>query len=228
MSSEDSKDSGQPEAMHREAPGPGRFRAAIAAIDALNAEDPTTEAAKGEAVPAALIYGRRMSGWLLRLAPDASEALRLAARAQHIGRWKSPRGGYPSGRKGYLQWRGDLARFHADTAAAILAEAGYEAAIIERVGALLQKKRLKRDAEVQTLEDAACLVFLEHQFTEFSRQHEDEKIVDIVAKTLAKMSARGRAEAAKLTPALPADRRALVERAMAEFSETGPADETDG
>ena len=110
----------------------------------------------------------------------------------------------------------------------ILAEAGYEAAIIERVGALLQKKRLKRDPEVQTLEDAACLVFLEHQFTEFSRNHEDEKIVDIVAKTLAKMSPRGRAEAAKLTPALPADRRALIERAMAGRSETGPADETDG
>lgn len=204
--------------MSPASPAPNRFRAAIAAIDALNAEDPTVEAAKGGAAPAALIYGRRMSGWLLRLAPDASEALRLAARAQHIGRWKSPRGGYPSGREGYLQWRGDLARFHADTAADILAEAGYDAALIERVGALLQKKRLKRDAEVQTLEDAACLVFLEHEFTEFSRKHEDEKVVDIVAKTLAKMSARGRAEAVKLMPALAADRRVLVERAMAGFS----------
>ena len=83
---------------------------------------------------------------------------------------------------------------------------------------MLQKKRLKRDAEVQTLEDAACLVFLEHEFTEFSRKHEDEKVIDIVAKTLAKMSARGRAEAVKLMPALAADRRVLVERAMAGFS----------
>ena len=199
-------------------PGKDRFRAAIAAIDALNAEDPSREATKGGAAPAALLYGRRMSGWLLRLAPDASEALRLAARAQHIGRWKSPRGAYPSGREGYLQWRDDLARFHADTAAAILAEAGYESSEIARVGALLQKKRLKRDAEVQTLEDAACLVFLKHGFTDFSRKHEDEKVVDIVLKTLAKMSVRGRAEAAKLTPALPADRRVLVERAMARFS----------
>ena len=205
--------------MNPGAPDPGTdwFRAAIAAMDALNAEDPTREAAEGGATAAALLYDRRMSGWLLRLAPDASEALRLAARAQHIGRWKSPRGAYPGGREGYLQWRGDLARFHADTAAAILAEAGYESAIIERVGALLQKKRLKRDAEVQTLEDAACLVFLEHEFTEFSRKHEDEKVVDIVAKTLAKMSDRGRAEAVKLAPALPADRRALVARAMAGF-----------
>jgi hypothetical protein len=207
--------------MNPVAPDPGtdRFRAAIAAIDALNAEDPTHEIVPGhEAAPAALLYGRRMSGWLLRLAPDASEALRLAARAQHIGRWKSPRGAYPVGREGYLKWRGDLVRFHADTAAAILAEAGYESAVIERVEALLQKKRLKRDAEAQTLEDAACLVFLEHEFTEFSRKHGDEKVVDIVAKTLAKMSDRGRAEAAILTPALPADRRVLVERAMAEIS----------
>jgi hypothetical protein len=199
-------------------PGTDRFRAAIAAMDALNAEDPTLETHEGGDLPAALLYGQRMSAWLLRLAPDASEALRLAARAQHIGRWKSPRSAYPVGREGYLKWRGDLARFHADTAAAILAEAGYEGAIIERVGALLQKKQLKRDAEAQTLEDAACLVFLEHEFTEFSRKHEDDKVVDIVAKTLAKMSDRGRAEAAKLMPALPADRRALVARAMAGFS----------
>ena len=198
-------------------PGTGRFRAAIAAMDALNAQDPSGEAAEGGADPPALRYGRRMSGWLLRLAPDASEALRLAARAQHIGRWKIARGSYPSGREGYLKWRADLARFHADTAAAILAEAGYESDLIERVGAILQKKRLKRDAEVQTLEDVACLVFLEHEFAEFSRKHEDEKVVDIVAKTLAKMSDRGRAEAAILTPALPADRRVLVERAKAEI-----------
>lgn len=159
-----------------------------------------------------------MSGWLLRLAPDASEALRLAARAQHIGRWKIPRDSYPEGRNGYLKWRADLARFHADTTGAILAEAGYESALIERVAALLQKRGLKRDAEVQALEDAACLVFLEHEFTGFSRKHEDEKVVDIIVKTLAKMSGRGRAEAAKLLPALPADRRALVERAMTQFS----------
>ena len=152
MSSEDSKDSGQPEAMHREAPGPGRFRAAIAAIDALNAEDPTTEAAKGEAVPAALIYGRRMSGWLLRLAPDASEALRLAARAQHIGRWKSPRGGYPSGREGYLQWRGDLARFHADTAADILAEAD-RLGLIESFRVAVEEAATISEVELLTLFD---------------------------------------------------------------------------
>lgn len=191
-----------------------RFRAAIAAIDAVNSEDPTKEESGKGAAPAALLYGRRMSGWLLRLAPDASEALRLAARAQHIGRFRIPRSDYPEGRDGYLRWRSDLAAYHAETAGRLLAEAGYDEDTIARVGDILQKKRLKRDAEVQALEDAACLVFLEHQFTEFSRQHPDAKVIDIVAKTLVKMSDAGRAEAAKLVRALPADRRALVERAM--------------
>ena len=192
-----------------------RFRVAIAAMDACNAEDPTMETVEGVAVPAALVYGRRMTGWLVRLAPDASEALRLAVRAQHIGRWKNPRGDYPEGRAGYLRWRADLAGFHADTTAAILAEAGYETDLIARVGDLLRKKGLKRDAEVQTLEDAACLVFLEHQFTDFSRKHAEEKIIDIVEKTLAKMSARGRQEAEKLVAKLPPDRQRLIEHAMA-------------
>lgn len=198
--------------------GPGaereRFRAAIAAIDAVNAEDPSREDAGRGPEPAALLYGRRMTGWLLRLAPDASEALRLAARAQHIGRFRIPRADYPEGRDGYLRWRRALAAYHAETAGRLLAGAGYDEGTIARVGDILQKKGLKRDAEVQALEDAACLVFLEHQFSEFSRRHADEKVVGIVAKTLVKMSREGRAEAVKLARTLPADRRELVERAM--------------
>ncbi len=191
-----------------------RFRAAIAAMDAYNAKDPTTEMVGGASVAAALLYGRRMTGWLLRLAPDASEPLRLATRAQHIGRWKIARGDYPEGRTGYLQWRSDLAKFHAEVTAEILVEAGYDAESIARVGDLVQKKSIKRDEEAQVVEDAACLVFLEHQFSDFSRQHEDEKIIDIIEKTLAKMSARGREEAEKLVIHLPPDRRRLIERAM--------------
>lgn len=202
--------------------GPGaereRFRAAIAAIDAVNAEDPTREPSGRGAEPSALLYGRRMSAWLLRLAPDASEALRLAARAQHIGRFRIPRADYPEGRDGYLRWRRDLAAYHAENAGRILTEAGYDEGTVARVADILQKKRLKRDPEVQALEDAACLVFLEHQFTEFSRRHPDEKVVDIVVKTLAKMSPAGRAEAARLVAALPTDRRALVERAMKDLT----------
>lgn len=196
------------------APGADRFRAAIAAIDALNAEDPSREREGRDEAPAALLYGRRMSAWLLRLAPAAPETLRLAARAQHIARWKISRGDYPQGRAGYLHWRRDLGRFHAETTGAILQQAGYAAEEIARVGDLLQKKGLKRDPDAQTLEDAACLVFLEHEFADFSRRHDDEKIIDILRKTLLKMSERGRAEAVTLAAALPADRRALVERAM--------------
>jgi hypothetical protein len=198
------------------APPADRFSAAIAAIDAQNAEDPTQASDGAGEAPAALLYGRRMSGWLLRLAPAACEALRLAARAQHVARWKIPRRSYAEGRAGYLQWRRDLGRFHAETAAAILEKAGYGPDEVARVADLLEKKSLKRDPDAQTLEDAACLVFLEHQFTDFSRRHEDDKVVEILRKTLAKMSDRGRAEAAALVESLPADRRAVVARAMAD------------
>jgi hypothetical protein len=192
-----------------------KFRAAIAAMDAYNADDPTTETVDGEEIAAAFLYGRRMTGWLLRLAPDASEALRLAARAQHIGRWKIPRADYAQGRSGYLQWRRDLGKFHAEVAAQILADLGYDDDVIARVGDLVQKKALKRDGEAQIVEDAACLVFLEHQFSDFSAKHEDEKIIDIVEKTLAKMSDHGRAEAGKLVALLPPDRQSLINTAMA-------------
>lgn len=202
--------------------GPGggrageRFRRAIAAIDALNAEDSTLEGTGAEAVPAALAYGRRMTAWLMRLCPEASEPLRLAVRAQHIARWKIPRADYPAGRAGYLRWRGDLAEFHAATAGRILADAGYAEDTIARVGHLLRKHGLKRDAEVQALEDAACLTFLESQFDAFSRRHPDAKVIDIVRKTLAKMSDAGRAHALQLAQGLPADRRALIEAAVAD------------
>ena len=193
----------------------GRFAAAIAAIDSLNAGDPTSEIAGGKPVPAALLYGQRMSGWLLRLAPQASEPLRLAARAQHIARWRIPRSDYPEGRGGYLNWRQDLGQFHAETAGEILAEAGYGPEAIGRVADLLQKKGLKRDTDVQMLEDAACLVFLEHHFAAFARKHDDGKVVDIVRKTLRKMSDKGREQAMAVAAGLPSGCRALVERAVA-------------
>jgi hypothetical protein len=194
--------------------GDDRFRAAIAAIDAVNAEDPSTEPDGALTAPSALLYGRRMSAWLLRLAPDASEELRLAARAQHIGRWKMPRATYPEGRDGYLAWRVALAQFHAATAGQILADLGYGPDSIARVGGLLQKKQLKRDGDVQTLEDAACLVFLETQFPAFAAKHPDEKVIDILQKTAAKMSAQGLAEATRLAEHLPAESRALIARAL--------------
>lgn len=181
-----------------------RLEAALARFDAVNAEDPRQDA--GE--PAELVYARRMTGWLERLAPGAPEELRLAVRAQHIGRWRLPRDRFPEGRAGYKRWRSACARMHADTAAAILGELGYPAPAIDRVRDLLTKKGLGRDPEVQVLEDVACLVFLEHGLADFARKHARDKLIDIVRKTWAKMSPQGRAAAAALE--LPPDLAALL------------------
>jgi len=190
-----------------------RLDAAIAAIDAANAEDPNAETVGGKRVPKELAYARRMTAWLDRLAPDASEALRLAIRAQHIRRWTVPRDGYPMDRQGYHRWRTALARFHAETAGALLAKAGYDAVMIERVGSLIRKERLKSDPEAQTLEDVACLVFLENYLGDFAGKHDEAKVVDILRKTWRKMSPRGQA-AARALDLDPAGRRVL-DRALA-------------
>jgi hypothetical protein len=182
---------------------PHRFARALARIDAANAEDPLGKE---------LLYSQRMSAWLDRIEPDASEALRLAARAQHIRRWTIPRSDYPMDRIGYLKWRTTLYRFHADEAAAILREVGYDEPAVARVGSLIRKERIKQDAEAQTLEDVICLVFLENYFAEFAAQHDGEKVVGILRKTWRKMSERGRGVA--LTLAMPPEARRLVERAV--------------
>ena len=200
-----------PETSDPGTPGAARFQAAVARFDAANAEDPNREEAGGAEQPRELLYARRMTETLQRIAPDASEAVRLAARCQHIRRWTVPRDTYPEGRDGYRRWRTDLARFHADTAAAILRDAGYGADTAARVGALLRKERLKSDPEVQLLEDVACLVFLQHYLPAFARQHDAEKLAGILRKTWRKMSARGQAEALKLH--LEPNLRELVARA---------------
>ncbi len=172
-----------------------RLETAYARIDAANAEDPARVAVDGEAKPAELVYGERMTATLARLHPEASEVLRLAVRAQHLRRWTVPRASYPMDRTGYLRWRNDLKRKHAEWAGAILAECGYAPAEIERVGALIRKESLKRDAEAQAVEDVAALVFLEHYLDDFAEQHDDSKLAGILVKTLAKMSDKGREEA---------------------------------
>lgn len=188
---------------------PERFNAAIARFDAANAEDPNTEVVEGHASPKELLYAQRMTAWLERLAPDASEALCLAARCQHIRRWTMPRRDYPMTRQGYLRWRTMLAHFHAATAGTILREVGYDDAMIHRVQALLRKERLRRDPEVQCLEDVICLVFLESYFADFARQHEPAKVLDIVQKTWQKMSPRGQ-EVARTLPLSPEARQLLT------------------
>jgi uncharacterized protein DUF4202 len=191
---------------------PERFNTAIARFDAANAEDPSTEVFQGVVYPKELLYAQRMTAWLDKIAPDASEALRLAVRCQHIQRWTIPRHTYPMDRHGYLRWRTTLARFHADTAAAILRDVGYDDATTQRVHTLLRKERLKRDPEVQCLEDVICLVFLENYLAAFATQHDEVKVLDILRKTWTKMSPRGH-EVALTLPMSPEARR-LVAQAL--------------
>jgi len=191
-----------------------RLQEAIARFDEANAADPNREWFQGQDHPKELLYARRMSAWLERLEPQAPEALRLAVRCQHLRRWTMPRARYPAGRAGYLKWRSALSHFHADQAEGILREVGYGDAIVDRVRSLLLKRNLKRDPEVQLLEDVVCLVFLESYLAEFARKHDEGKIVDILRKTWRKMSERG-CEAA-LALDLPAGTKALLERALEE------------
>jgi hypothetical protein len=190
-----------------------RFEQAISRFDLSNAEDPRTVAGPdGAPISAELLYAQRMTTWLNRLYPKASEPLQLAARAQHIQRWKIPRDSYPMDRAGYHRWRTALYGFHADTAAAILADVGYDAATIERVRFLLQKQRLKSDADTQALEDTICLVFLESYFADFAATQDEEKLMTILRRTWAKMSPVGHAAALQLP--LPLKLAALVKQAL--------------
>ena len=188
-----------------------RFRRAVERFDGANAEDPNRERVDGAEQPRELVYARRMTARLDRFQPDASEAVRLAARCQHIRRWTIPRRDYPAGREGYRRWRTDLARFHASTAAAILRDVGYDEGVVARVESLLRKERLKADPEVQLLEDVICLVFLEHYLAGFAPKHDEETLVGVLRKTWRKMSDEGCRAALALD--LPAGLRPLVERA---------------
>jgi len=185
------------------------FDRAFAAIDAVHAEDPEKDAAGR---PKELVYAQRMSGWLTRLAPQASEALRLAVRCQHLRRWAIARGEYPEGKVGYLRWRKEESLAHAALAGEILKHAGHDAATIGRVQSLVKKERIKHDPDAQALEDVTCLVFLEHELAPFAAKHPEEKVIDILRKTWPKMSAQGQQAALGLPLAAPL--RALVEKAL--------------
>ncbi len=188
------------------------FDSAIRKIDEANAQDPRHEVCEGHQIPKELLYARRLSQWLQQVAPEASEALRLAARAQHLCRWEVPRSDYPMDRAGYLKWRTFLYSYHADKATRILEGVGYDLETIERVTMLLRKRNLKRDADVQALEDAICLVFLEYELEAFAKKHDEEKLISIIQKTWKKMSPTGQEFAAKLS--LAPDVAALLEKAI--------------
>jgi hypothetical protein len=190
-----------------------RFLDAVARIDAENARDPRVANVDGEQVPFEVAYARRLTAWVTRLAPDASEELLLAARGQHIGRWRIPRDRHPDGLHGYLQWREDLKAFHAKTVGGILADCGYDAATTARVLALVTKEKFPDDPESRVLEDALCLVFIETQLADFAASKPREKTIDIVRKTWEKMTPKARSLAAGLN--LPPAVRALIEEAGA-------------
>ncbi len=196
---------------------PSIFDKAVALIDAANSEDPNQDTADGKEWPKELLYSHRMADMLQRYQPDAEDVMKLAIRSQHIQRWKSPRDAYPMDRIGYLKWRKDLYKFHADTAAALLAQAGYDEAAIDRLKVAVAKKKIKQNADTQLLEDVADLVFIEHYLQAFVDKHpeyDEEKWIDIIQKTWKKMSDQGQAFALSGSVKLPEPLVPLIQKAL--------------
>jgi Domain of unknown function (DUF4202) len=177
---------------------PQLFETALRRLDAENARDPNLEVVDGVPRPRELVYAQWLMDWLLRLAPTATEELRLAARGQHLCRWRVPRNSYPMTRAGYLRWREDLKRMHAVKTGAILREVGYPEQVIQRVQALIRKEGFPQDHDSRALEDALCLVFLEHQFAALTRKTTEEKMVNALKKAWQKMTPAARALAGSI------------------------------
>jgi hypothetical protein len=196
-----------------------RFEAAFQRFDDENARDPNLLQIDGQSVPRELAYSQWLTHCVLKLRPDASEALRLAARSQHLCRWMIPRDGYPMTRTGYLQWREALKKFHAQKSGAILRECGYESDLISRVQSLNLKQDLATDPETQALEDALCLVFLEHQFAELANRTPEDKMIHVLQKTWSKMSPTARAISQFLV--LGEREKALLAKALAQAETKG-------
>lgn len=193
-------------------PAANRFDHAIARFDEENAKDPNTEMADGQPHPRELLYARRLSQWVRRLAPNPSQELLLAARCQHLCRWMIPRGSYEMTKAGYLKWRNDLKKFHAAKAGDILREVGYPEETIQKVQDLNLKKNFPHDPNSRILEDALCLVFLQYQFSDLAARTEEPKIINALQKSWNKMSEPGRAAALQL-PYSPRE-KALLEKAL--------------
>jgi hypothetical protein len=189
-----------------------RFEAALRRFDEENARDPNTETADGFAQPRELLYARRLSEWVLRLYPNASEALRLAARCQHLWRWEIPRHSCLMTRAGYLQWRAALKKFHARKAGDILRELGYPENMIRHIRDLNLKKDFPTDPESRVLEDVLCLVFLQYQFADLATRTAEGKIVNTLQKCWQKMTPVARTEALKLN--YGKREKALLEHAL--------------
>jgi hypothetical protein len=177
-----------------------KLEKAIELFDAYNQQDPHKIKWNGEEYAAEYFYALQLYNWVKKLQPNASEPLLLAARSQHIGRWQTPRTSYPDGKAGYLTWRKELAKFHAETAGKLMLQAGYTEDNIEVVKHIILKQNLKIADDVQAMENALCLLFLEFQYDDFLAKHEDDNmIIRILRKTWQKMSEPGRLAALDLT-----------------------------
>jgi hypothetical protein len=176
-----------------------RFQRALQRFDEENSKDPNIELAQEKPWPRERLYAERLYDWVLRLNPNASETLLLAARSQHICRWMIPRNKFEMTKAGYLRWRNELKKFHAQKAGEILKEVGYPDETIDAVQALNLKKNFPDDPESRTLEDALCLVFLQFQFADLARKTSDDQVVNALKKSWNKMTPAAREEALKLT-----------------------------
>ncbi len=197
---------------------PNMFATAMALIDDANREDPNRVMVDGKEWPKELLYSQRMSDMLARFAPQADDAMKLALRAQHIQRWKSPRENYSMDRIGYLQWRKDLYKFHANTAASLLEQAGYGEEVISRVRKAVAKLQIKENPDTQLLEDVTDLVFIEHYMLEFAGKHseyDEDKWLDIIRKTWKKMSDAAQQFALSGGIRLPEPLVPLIQKAVA-------------
>ena len=191
---------------------PARFRESIRRFDALNAADPNREMADGLPQPRELLHARRLSDWVMTLAPEASEPLRLASRCQHLCRWEIPRANYELTRAGYHQWRNELKRFHAGKSSEVLRAAGYPEEVVARVRDLNLKKNFPAAAESRVLEDALCLVFLQFQFADLALKTDEAKVINALQKSWHKMTPQARDYALKL--GYGARERELLQRAL--------------
>ncbi|HKY14631.1 MAG TPA: DUF4202 domain-containing protein [Microthrixaceae bacterium] len=205
--------------MSRSEGGTDRLVAAIAAIDAANAEDPIVVRVGGERGPKELVHSRRATDWLERLVEDPTEEQLIAIRAHHFRRWARPRSDFPDGRAGYLKWRTEAKKAHAVEVGELLAGVGYEPALVDRVASIIRKERLASDPAVQAHEDALCLVFLEAQLDDLAGQLGDDHTIEVLVKTMRKMSPAG-LELATGIP-LSEESAALLRRALEELAAAG-------
>lgn len=189
-----------------------KIEKAFALFDAYNRQDPDQLVWEGTSYPREYFYALQLHGWVLKLSPQAGVPLRLASRCQHIGRWQIPRENYPMDKTGYFKWRQELARFHAETAGKLMEEAGLGPEEILAVRHILLKEHIRTNPEVQVMENALCLVFLQFQYEDFLHLHEKEKVVRILERSWKKMSEPGREAAMALD--YSDDARALLQEAM--------------